>query len=42
MKRTELVALQHEYLEAMQVAPLPRFERIETKPRRRARAKATA
>lgn len=42
VQRTELTALQHEYLKAMQAAPPPRFERIETKPRRTARAKATA
>ncbi|HPC82873.1 MAG TPA: transposase [Thermoanaerobaculaceae bacterium] len=42
VQRTELTALQHEYLKAMQVAPPPRFERIEAKARRKASAKATA
>ncbi len=42
VQRTDLTALQHDYLKAMQVAPPPRFERIDTKPRRPARAKATA
>ena len=42
VQRTELTALQHEYLKAMQVAPPPRFERIEATTRRKVRAKATA
>ncbi len=42
VQRTELTALQHEYLKAMQVAPPPRFERIEATARRKAGAKATA
>jgi hypothetical protein len=41
-QRTALTALQHEYLKAMQVAPPPRFERIEATTRRKAGAKATA
>jgi len=42
VQRTELTALQHQYLKVMGVTPPPRFEKIEAKPRRKVAAEVTA